>query len=162
MACNLPCLQCGKCQTAANSLQVLLLTFVAHFSRKYACECICSLLLIDVLHLDELHFTFSLGDKPVPAVQVMSYGASAEAAAVTAIFTKMLQHSLKNSRGLSQHPAAVGLTKFSCMLRIALFMFCKFLLSEVISQLKHMPKSVVFVLLLCAILQQFRLLRCLT
>ena len=38
----------------------------------------------------------------------MSYGASAEAAAITAIFTRMLQHSLKDSQGLSQHPAATG------------------------------------------------------
>jgi len=41
-------------------------------------------------------------------VQVMSYGASAESAATTTIFTRMLQHSLKDSRGLSQHPAATG------------------------------------------------------
>ena len=50
----------------------------------------------------------------VLAVQVLSYGASAEATAVTAIFTKMLQHSLKNSQGLSQHPAATGLTQLPC------------------------------------------------
>ena len=42
------------------------------------------------------------------AVQVMSYGASAESAAMTTIFTRMLQHSLKDSQGLSQHPAATG------------------------------------------------------
>lgn len=41
-------------------------------------------------------------------VQVMSYGASAESAAITTIFTRMLQHSLKDSHGLSQHPAATG------------------------------------------------------
>ncbi len=41
-------------------------------------------------------------------VQVMSYGASAESAATTTIFTRMLQHSLKDSQGLSQHPAATG------------------------------------------------------
>lgn len=42
-------------------------------------------------------------------MQVMSYGASAEAAATTAMFTRMLQHSLKDSNGLSQHPAATGM-----------------------------------------------------
>ena len=41
-------------------------------------------------------------------LQVMSYGASAESAAITTIFTRMLQHSLKDSHGLSQHPAATG------------------------------------------------------
>ncbi|KAL3141037.1 hypothetical protein ABBQ32_005551 [Trebouxia sp. C0010 RCD-2024] len=54
--------------------------------------------------------------------QVMSYGASAESAATTALFTRMLQHSLKDSNGLSQHPAATGralshcLTKALCIL----------------------------------------------
>lgn len=42
-------------------------------------------------------------------VQVMSYGASAEAAATTAMFTRLLQHSLKDTNGLSQHPAATGM-----------------------------------------------------
>ena len=42
-------------------------------------------------------------------MQVMSYGASAEAAAITTMFTRMLQHSLKDSSGLSQHPAATGI-----------------------------------------------------
>ena len=41
-------------------------------------------------------------------VQVTSYGASAEAAAMSSLFTRMLQHSLRDSRGLSQHPAATG------------------------------------------------------
>jgi len=44
----------------------------------------------------------------VLVLQVMSYGASAESAAITTIFTRMLQHSLKDSHGLSQHPAATG------------------------------------------------------
>lgn len=47
--------------------------------------------------------------------QVMSYGASAESAAITTIFTRMLQHSLKDSHGLSQHPAATG-TRFRLLL----------------------------------------------
>lgn len=45
----------------------------------------------------------------VSILQVVSYGANAEATATTTVFTRMLQHSLKDSQGLSQHPAATGL-----------------------------------------------------
>ena len=45
----------------------------------------------------------------VSTLQVVSYGASAEATATTTVFTRMLQHSLQDSQGLSQHPAATGL-----------------------------------------------------
>lgn len=51
-------------------------------------------------------------------MQVMSYGASAEAAATTAIFTRMLQHSLKDSNGLSQHPAATGTALPKCYMEV--------------------------------------------
>ena len=53
-------------------------------------------------------------------VQVMSYGASAESAATTTIFTRMLQHSLKDSRGLSQHPAATGVHPTRLLLMLLL------------------------------------------
>ena len=50
-------------------------------------------------------------------MQVMSYGAGAEAAAATAMFTRLLQHSLKDSNGLSQHPAATGTVPSNFLLK---------------------------------------------
>ena len=51
---------------------------------------------------------FKKNDSVSTTLQVASYGASGEAAAMTSLFTRLLQHSLKDSRGLSQHPAATG------------------------------------------------------